>query len=66
MKLMSQGLQEVAGDRIKSVLSVMTSNRVFGVFTGLLVAALIQSSSATTLMVVSFVNAGNHSRYTVT
>lgn len=58
MKIMSEGLQKVARDRMKSVLSAMTSNRVFGVFTGLLVTALIQSSSATTLMSVSFVNAG--------
>lgn len=57
MKIMSEGLQKVAGDRMKSVLSVMTSNRFFGVLTGVLVTALIQSSSATTLMVVSFVNA---------
>ncbi|WP_018359144.1 Na/Pi cotransporter family protein [Porphyromonas levii] len=57
MKIMSEGLQKVAGDRMKSILSAMTSNRVFGVFTGILITALIQSSSATTLMTVSFVNA---------
>lgn len=57
MKMMSEGLQKVAGDRMKSVLSAMTSNRLFGVLTGVLVTALVQSSSATTLMVVSFVNA---------
>lgn len=57
MKIMSEGLQKVAGDRMKSILSAMTSNRVFGVFTGILITALIQSSSATTLMAVSFVNA---------
>lgn len=57
MKIMSEGLQKVAGDRMKSILSAMTSNRVFGVFTGILITALVQSSSATTLMVVSFVNA---------
>lgn len=57
MKIMSEGLQKVAGDRMRKILSVMTSNRVFGVLTGLLITALVQSSSATTLMVVSFVNA---------
>ncbi len=58
MKIMSEGLQKVAGDRMRSVLSAMTHNRFLGVLTGLLVTALIQSSSGTTLMVVSFVNAG--------
>ncbi len=58
MKIMSEGLQKVAGDRMRTVLSAMTSNRFLGVFTGLLVTALVQSSSATTLMTVSFVNAG--------
>ena len=57
MKIMSEGLQKVAGDRMKSILAAMTSNRVFGVFTGILITALVQSSSATTLMVVSFANA---------
>jgi len=58
MKIMSEGLQKVAGDKLRSILSVMTTNRVTGVFTGVLITALIQSSSATTVMVVSFVNAG--------
>lgn len=58
MKIMSEGLQKIAGDRMRSILSAMTSHRVLGVLTGVLVTALIQSSSATTLMVVSFVNAG--------
>lgn len=58
MKVMSEGLQRVAGERMRGILSKMTSNRVLGVFTGILVTALIQSSSATTLMAVSFVNAG--------
>lgn len=58
MKNMSEGLQKIAGDRMRYILSVMTSNRLLGLFTGLVVTALIQSSSATTLMVVSFVNAG--------
>lgn len=57
MKIMSEGLQKVAGERMKSILSAMTSNRLFGVLTGVLITALVQSSSATTLMVVSFVNA---------
>lgn len=58
MKVMSEGLQKVAGDKLRTILTAMTSNRVAGVFTGILVTALIQSSSATTVMVVSFVNAG--------
>lgn len=58
MKIMSEGLQKVAGDRLQGILSSMTNNRFAGVFTGLLITALIQSSSATTVMVVSFVNAG--------
>ena len=55
---MSEGLQKVAGDRLRSILTAMTTNRVTGVLTGVLITALIQSSSATTVMVVSFVNAG--------
>ncbi len=58
MKIMSEGLQKVAGDRLRSILAAMTKNRVMGVFTGILITAAIQSSSATTVMVVSFVNAG--------
>jgi Na/Pi-cotransporter len=58
MKIMSEGLQKVAGDRLRSILTAMTTNRVTGVLTGILITALIQSSSATTVMVVSFVNAG--------
>ena len=58
MKIMSEGLQKVAGDRLRSILTAMTTNRVTGVLTGLMITALIQSSSATTVMVVSFVNAG--------
>ena len=58
MKLMSEALQKVAGTRMRSILSAMTSNRVKGVLTGILITAIIQSSSATTVMVVSFVNAG--------
>ena len=58
MKIMSEGLQKVAGDRLRNILTAMTTNRVTGVLTGVLITALIQSSSATTVMVVSFVNAG--------
>ena len=58
MKVMSEGLQKVAGDRMRSVLSAMTSNRFAGVGTGLVVTSVVQSSSATTVMLVGFVNAG--------
>ncbi len=58
MKVMSDGLQKLSGEKMRSILSVMTQNRLLGVLTGVLVTALIQSSSATTLMVVSFTNAG--------
>lgn len=58
MKVMSEGLQKVAGDKMRGILSAMTKNRFAGVFTGILITALIQSSSASTVMVVSFVNAG--------
>ena len=58
MKLMSEALQKVAGAKMRHILAAMTSNRVKGVITGLLITTIIQSSSATTVMVVSFVNAG--------
>ncbi|MBR5478281.1 MAG: Na/Pi cotransporter family protein [Bacteroidaceae bacterium] len=58
MNLMSSGLQKAAGDRLRSFLSAMTSNPLKGVLTGVGVTSIIQSSSATTVMVVSFVNAG--------
>lgn len=58
MKIMSEGLQKMAGDKLRSILSTMTKNRLMGLLTGILITALIQSSSATTVMVVSFVNAG--------
>ena len=58
MNLMSSGLQKAAGDKLRGFLSAMTSNPFKGVMTGLGITALIQSSSATTVMVVSFVNAG--------
>lgn len=58
MKLMSESLQKVAGQKMRNILANMTSNRVKGVFTGFFVTTAIQSSSATTVMIVSFVNAG--------
>ncbi len=58
MKVMSEGLQKAAGDRLRSILAAMTRNRFTGTLTGFLITALIQSSSASTVMVVSFVNAG--------
>jgi len=58
MKLMSEALQKVAGTKMRQILSAMTSNRLKGVITGILITTIIQSSSATTVMVVSFVNAG--------
>ncbi len=58
MNLMSSGLQKAAGDKLRAFLSAMTSNPAKGVLTGLGVTSVIQSSSATTVMVVSFVNAG--------
>ncbi len=58
MKVMSEGLQKVAGTKMRQILSAMTSNRFKGVFTGFTLTSLVQSSSATTVLVVSFVNAG--------
>lgn len=58
MKIMSEGLQKAAGNKLRSILATMTKNRFAGVLTGLFITAIIQSSSATTVMVVSFVNAG--------
>lgn len=58
MNLMSSGLQKASGDKLRSFLSAMTSNPFKGVLTGLGITSIIQSSSATTVMVVSFVNAG--------
>lgn len=58
MKIFSEGLQKVAGSRLKSVLSGMTRNRVTGVFTGFATTTITQSSTTTTVMAVSFVNAG--------
>jgi len=58
MKLMSDGLQKSAGERMRKAVNFMTSNRFVGVFTGFMVTAIIQSSSAVSVMVVSFVTAG--------
>jgi len=58
MKLMSEGLQKVMGESLRNILAAMTRNRFTGMLTGVLVTALVQSSSATTVMIVSFVNAG--------
>jgi len=58
MNLMSDGLQKAAGDRMRSVLALLTSNPIFGVLAGALVTAVLQSSSATTVMTVGFVSAG--------
>ncbi|MBW6501965.1 MAG: Na/Pi cotransporter family protein [Bacteroidales bacterium] len=58
MKVMSEALQKSAGNKLRQILASMTSNRVKGVLTGFLITAVIQSSSATTVMIVSFVNAG--------
>ncbi len=58
MKLMSDGLEKVAGTKMKSILEMCTKNRFIGVIVGILFTAVIQSSSAATVMIVSFVNAG--------
>lgn len=58
MKVMSEGVQKVAGDKMRAALSGMTSTRFRGVMTGFLTTTLVQSSSASTVLVVSFVNAG--------
>ena len=58
MKIMSEGIQKIAGKGLRKLLSYVTDNRFIGALTGFLITALIQSSSATTVMVVSFVNAG--------
>lgn len=58
MKIMSEGIQKVAGQKMRAILKAMTSNRFLGLGTGFLITSLLQSSSATTVMTVSFVNAG--------
>lgn len=57
MQMMSDGLEKTAGDRLKSILEKLTSNRFLGVLVGAVITAIIQSSSATTVMVIGFVNA---------
>ena len=58
MKLMSEGLQKAAGDKLRNILAMMTNNRFVGALMCIIITALVQSSSATTVMIVSFVNAG--------
>lgn len=58
MKLMSSGVQKSAGERLQRALSMMTGNKFVGLLTGLAITMIIQSSGATTVMVVSFINAG--------
>ena len=58
MNMMGNGLERTAGNRMKRLLEILTTNRLMGVLVGLLVTAIIQSSSATTVMVIGFVNAG--------
>ena len=58
MNLMSDGLQKAAGDKMRNILALLTSNPVFGVLAGALITAVLQSSSATTVMVIGFTSAG--------
>lgn len=58
MKIMSEGIQKAAGQKLREILGIMTKNRFFGVLTGFFITSIVQSSSATTVMTVSFVNAG--------
>lgn len=58
MNLMSEGLQKAAGEKMKKILSVLTKNPLVGMLAGALVTAVLQSSSATTVMVIGFVSAG--------
>ncbi|HSW59735.1 MAG TPA: Na/Pi cotransporter family protein, partial [bacterium] len=57
MKIMSEGMQKAAGDRLRKILKVLTTNRFVGVFVGFVITAIIQSSSATSVMAIGFVNA---------
>ncbi|MGI6394054.1 MAG: Na/Pi cotransporter family protein [bacterium] len=57
MKIMSEGMQKAAGDRLRKILKVLTTNRFIGVFVGFMITAIIQSSSATSVMAIGFVNA---------
>ena len=58
MKMLGDGLEKAAGSRMKRLLEILTSNRIMGILVGIIVTAIIQSSSATTVMVVGFVNTG--------
>ena len=58
IQIMASGMQKVAGDRLRRILEVLTGKPIIGVFTGILVTVLVQSSSTTTVMLVGFVNAG--------
>lgn len=58
MKIMSEGIQKAAGSQLRSILRFMTRNRLIGIFSGFFITAIVQSSSATTVMIVSFANAG--------
>ena len=58
MKLMSEGLEKAAGAKMRGILEFFTRNRFIGMLVGILFTAVVQSSSATTVMVVSFVNSG--------
>ena len=58
MQIMAQGLENAAGNKMKSLLEILTKNKLMGVLLGAAITAVIQSSSATTVMVVGFVNAG--------
>lgn len=58
IKIMSEGLQKIAGDRMRKIFGALTNNRLIGTLVGIAVTAIIQSSTATTVMVVGFVNAG--------
>jgi phosphate:Na+ symporter len=58
MKILSEGIQKIAGQRMRYVMATMTQNRISGLFTGFGMTSILQSSSATTVIVVSFVSAG--------
>lgn len=63
MKLMSEGLEKAAGAKMRGILEFFTKNRFIGMLVGILFTAVVQSSSATTVMVVSFVNSGLMNRF---
>lgn len=57
MDNMSSGMQKIAGPRLKKILATLTTNRILGIFTGIMITALVQSSSVSTVMTIGFVNA---------